>query len=269
MDFARSIVTKFPEADNPIVTAGVVFDALGVLGVTYVKDPSNPYQIISGKTDVVDFVQYPQETLRRNAGDCDDLVGLYSAALESVGIRTKVIEVPGHMLMMLDTRVEADTTTDTMDDMFIRHQGTLWMPVETTMIGNSFLKAWEAGSRTYHEQEGKGLGLMDIRAAWERFKPATLPHSDFRPKVVERVQIETKYRKEAKTLRKIWIKFIGSQYVEVLRKDPNDVHALHQLGIVYAKAGELDESFHLFTKALKILPEDAALHNSLGKTCTI
>jgi tetratricopeptide (TPR) repeat protein len=105
---------------------------------------------------------------------------------------------------------------------------------------------------------------MDIRAAWERFKPATLPHSDFRPKVVERAQIETKYRDEAKTLRKIWIKFIGSQYVEVLRKDPNDVHALHQLGIVYAKAGELDESFHLFTKALKILPEDAALHNSLG-----
>jgi DNA-binding beta-propeller fold protein YncE len=264
MDFARSIVTKYTEADNPIVIAGVVFDAMGILGVTYVKDPSNPYQIVSGKTDVVDFVQYPQETLRRNAGDCDDLVGLYSAALESVGIRTMVLEVPGHMLMMLDTRIETDDTTDTMDGMFIKHLGTLWMPVEATMMGNSFLKAWEAGSRTTHEWEGKGLGIMDIRAAWERFKPATLPHSDFKPKIVERAQIDAKFRDEAKTLRKIWIKFTGSQYVEVLRKDPNNVHALLQLGIVYAKAGEFDESFNLFTKALTLSPEDSSLHNSLG-----
>jgi tetratricopeptide (TPR) repeat protein len=105
---------------------------------------------------------------------------------------------------------------------------------------------------------------MDIRAAWERFKPATLPHSDFRPKIVERAQIDAKFRDEAKTLRKIWIKYTGSLYVEVLRKDPNNVHALLQLGIVYAKAGELDESFNLFTKALTLSPEDASLHNSLA-----
>jgi DNA-binding beta-propeller fold protein YncE len=264
MDFARSIVTQFPEADNPIVIAGVVFDAMGLLGVTYVQDPSNPYQISSEKTDVVDFVQYPQETLRRNAGDCDDLVGLYCASLESVGIRTMVLETPGHMFMMLDTRIEADRTTDTMDGMFVKHQGTLWMPVETTMMGKSFLKAWETGSRAYHEWEGNGLGMMDIRAAWERFKPATLPQTDFRPKAIERAQIETKFRDEARTLRKTWIKFMGANHVAVLRKDPNNVHALLQLGIVYAKAGELDESFKLFTTAVRIAPEDASLHNGLG-----
>lgn len=264
MDFARSIVTQYPEADNAIVIAGVVFDAIGLLGVTYVQDPSNPYQIVSGRTDVVDFVQYPQETLRRRTGDCDDLVGLYSSALESMGIRTIVLEAPGHMFMMLDTRIEADAATDTMDGMFVKHQGTLWMPVETTLMGKSFLKAWEAGSRAYHEEAGKGLGMMDIRAAWERFKPASLPHTDFRPKTIERAQIESTFRDEARTLRKTWIKYMGMRHVDALRKDPNNVHALLQLGIVYAKAGELDESFKLFTKGLKIAPEDASLHNSLG-----
>jgi tetratricopeptide (TPR) repeat protein len=175
-----------------------------------------------------------------------------------------VLDVPGHMFMMLDTRIEADENTDTMDDMFIKYRGTLWMPVEVTMVGKPFLRAWEAGSRAYHDQAGKSLGMMDIRTAWERFKPATLPQTDFRPKAVARSQIEAKFRDEARTLRKTWIKYMGSLYVEALRKDPDNVHALLQLGIIYAKAGELDEALKLFTKAAAIAPEDASLHNGLG-----
>jgi DNA-binding beta-propeller fold protein YncE len=85
LEFARSVVTQYRQADAPLVLAGMVFDAMGVLGIAYLPDPNNPYQETSGKTDFIDYSQYPRETLKRKSGDCDDLVSLYSAALESLG----------------------------------------------------------------------------------------------------------------------------------------------------------------------------------------
>ena len=100
MNFARSIATQYKESRDEIQRAAMLFDALGVYGLTYIPDPSNPYQVSSGKVNTVDYVQFPRETLERKSGDCDDLVAFYSAALESMGIDTRVLEVPGHMLMM-------------------------------------------------------------------------------------------------------------------------------------------------------------------------
>jgi len=84
---------------------------------------------------VIDYIQYPRETLRRKSGDCDDLVAIYSAALESLGIYTLVIEVPGHMFMMLATDIDADADGYTNNDLYVIHKGKLWIPVETTVVG--------------------------------------------------------------------------------------------------------------------------------------
>src|ERR1035438_8268043 len=49
--------------------------------LTYVQNPNDPYQVKSGKTNMVDYVQFPRETLERKSGDCVDLVGFYVANL--------------------------------------------------------------------------------------------------------------------------------------------------------------------------------------------
>ncbi|MFW6293995.1 MAG: hypothetical protein ACOC7V_16970, partial [Spirochaetota bacterium] len=45
----------------------------------------------------VDFLQFPRQTLTYSSGDCDDLTALYIALLESVGVDTAFITVPGHI----------------------------------------------------------------------------------------------------------------------------------------------------------------------------
>jgi DNA-binding beta-propeller fold protein YncE len=264
MEFIRAVVTQYPEVENPLARAGVVFEALGTAGLTYLPDPSNPYQIVSEKTDTVDYVQYPQETLQRSSGDCDDLVGLYASALESLGLRTMVLDVPGHMFMMFSSNIEDTPEVDTMEGMFVRYQGMLWVPVETTLVGSPFLKAWEEGSKTYQLWQGKSLDMLDIRRAWERYKPASLPSVDLRSKAPARAAIETRFDGEVVILRKLWIRYQGSTWVKTLRRDPNDVQALQQLGILFARSGILDEALTLLEKARAHVPESAAVQNNLG-----
>jgi fibronectin type 3 domain-containing protein len=193
INFVRSVATQFPDAKDQAQLAAVVFDAMGVIGLTYLPDPTNPYQVSSGKTDVVDYIQYPRETLRRKSGDCDDLVAIYSAALESLGIYTLVVEVPGHMFMMFSTGIDADADGYTNNNLYIIHNGKLWIPVETTIVGNSFVKAWELGANNYYKWQNKGLTILDVHESWNIFKPATLPDSTQAPLEVSVKQIEKKF----------------------------------------------------------------------------
>ncbi len=264
LEFVRSVVTQYGEADNPLVIAGVLFDGLGAMGMKYIADPSNPYQLTSGKTDTVDYVQYPRETLARNSGDCDDLVGLFAASLESLGIRTVVLDVPGHMFMMFSSTIQDGPGVDTMDGMFVRHEGQLWVPLELTLVGRPFMTGWEAGSKLCLSWAGRGLGQMDIRRSWERFKPASMPPADQGVRTIARAVIDQQFAAEVRTLRKIWIKYKGYRFVEALRRNPADALALAQLGILYARDGEFDEALTLFGKVLDLDPRNAAALNNQG-----
>ncbi len=264
IEFGRSVAVLYPEADNPLVSAGVLFEALGARGMMYIADPSNPYQIVSEKADTVDYIQYPQETLKRNSGDCDDLVALYASILESLGIRAIVLDVPGHMFMMFSSTIPAASGIDTMEGMFVEHEGQLWVPVEATLVGRPFIKAWEEGSKAYATWLGKGLQRMDIRALWDRFKPASLPTTDLRIAGVDRPSAERLFQGELKTLRKIWIRYQGYREVEILRREPDNVGALVSLGVLYGQAGELEESLELLGRAVELAPENAAAQNNYG-----
>lgn len=264
LEFTRSIASQFSEFADPLIFAGMTFDALGTFGVGYLQDPSNPYQVTSGKTDYVDYIQYPRETLSRKSGDCDDLVGIYSSMLESLGIRTKVVEIPGHMFMMFSTGQEPGSIIESLRDLYVSHEGTLWIPVEVTLVGSPFMKAWEIGVRNYREWEKNGLTHLDIRSAWERYKPASLPMSDWRPPEITRATITEHYRDDLPTLRRIRVQNLGQPFLARLKDNPNDGQALLQLAITYSKAGELGEALLILEKAKTIVSDNAGVFNGLG-----
>jgi hypothetical protein len=264
LEFARHIVTQYQDAQNPLVYGGALFDALGVLGVTYMQDPNNPYQVTSGKTDFVDYVQYPRETLKRKSGDCDDLVGLYSAMLESLGIKTMLLDYPGHIMLMFNTNMASGPDMDTFGGMFVEHEGFLWVPVELTLVGDSFIRAWESGSFAYGEWKGGGMQLVDPRDAWERFKPATLQHTEWRPEDIGRAGIDQRYAGDFEKLQKIRIRNKTKRYVDRLEKDPADVDSAVQLGAIYADFGILDEAEKVLKGALAYDSDNASLMNNMG-----
>lgn len=264
MSFVRSIVTQYPETKDELLLSASVFNALGVYGFTYVQNPNDPYQVKSGKTNMVDYVQFPRETLDRKSGDCVDLVGFYVAALESLGISTRVIEVPDHLMMMFSTGVKADADGYNMDDMYVIYDDMLWVPVETTLVGNSFVKAWETGASNYYKWKGKGLEILDISQAWQTYKPASLPESKSKTAEVSKENIEKKFPNDFTSMLKISAQTKTRHYRQKIEKDATDADAYLQIGIILAKLGDRAESMKYFDKVLTLQPNNSAAMNNRG-----
>ncbi|MFQ5586608.1 MAG: tetratricopeptide repeat protein [Thermodesulfobacteriota bacterium] len=259
IDFATQAVIGYrtPRLNKNLSMAKAVFEALGVVGVRYVVDPNNPYRIISDLTDVVDYVQFPRETLARKAGDCDDLSSLYASLLESLGIRTKLLDAPGHLYMIFDTGIpEAESALFGFpEESFIIDENTIWVPVETTLVGSSFSKAWKRGIEEFIAENEETM-LVDLREAWKTNTPPTLTPAAFDGKVT-REEIEAKFPGETERLEK--------------ERDRNITHEISKLGkfglkelvLLFGREGMLERALDISTKLIKI-NGDAATFNNLG-----
>lgn len=264
LEFTRSVVTQYSDIGSPLVYVAAIYDHLGLTGMTYLQHPNNPYQIVEGKTNFVDYVQYPRETLKRNSGVCTDLVVFFASALEGLGIRTMLLGTPDHIFIMFAVGQVSDLGDSTMNGMFVIHDGTVWVPFEPTLVGSSFMKSWEAGSKEYYEWREKGIEITDLSKAWGRYKPATLPATEWRAQSAKRSDIDSRYANEMVKLNKIKIKYTSNRYFAQINSNPADGNAYHQLGIIYGEAGELADAEMYLVKAQAILPASAEVVNNLA-----
>lgn len=166
-------------SNNPInlnlrIAMGI-FEALRAYGMNYVIDPDSSYIELSEQTNALDTLLFPSEALTYRAGDCDDLSILYSSLLESVGIETAFITIPGHIYMAFNLDLDEDETraefTDISDFLFI--DGEAWVPVETTMVTENFMRAWRTGARQWRDASTKGTAdVWPVHDAWAVYEPA-------------------------------------------------------------------------------------------------
>jgi sugar lactone lactonase YvrE/transglutaminase-like putative cysteine protease len=269
-DFARAVVRPYvdayPNLHQPIVYARALYDALGVLGFSYILDPT-PFQEFSGNSTIVDYTSYPRETLARKSGDCDGLSTLFAAALENIGIGAALIDVPGHVFIMFNTNVaiQDKATLGFADEQLIDYQGTVWIPVEMTMVGSSFTQAWQKGGEEYRDWTARQKAdIIDVHKAWELFKPVTLPPADIKPGKAGKDDIEAKYKDELEALGRQRLANLSASYLEELKKHPDNVDALSQLGILYGENGLTAEALEQFQKVLAADRDNATALNNIG-----
>jgi len=93
-----------------------LFEGLRLYGLNYVIDPTTPYKELSANKAALDYLQFPYQTLVYKGGDCDDLSIMYAAVLESVGIKTAFITIPGHIYMAFDLDMEEEEALDAGGD---------------------------------------------------------------------------------------------------------------------------------------------------------
>lgn len=134
-------------------SAILIFNALKAYGIQYVIDEATPFPTLKdamhGAHYRLDTILYPGEFLLKSdrAGDCDDLSVLYASMLQYAGLPTALITGPshGHIFMMFDTNIPVAYSRGlpVSPRLFVKHNGTLWIPVETTMIPKfTFCEAW-------------------------------------------------------------------------------------------------------------------------------
>lgn len=181
--FARTVAQQFrssrrQDLNTNVQLAAELYAALGVHGCVYIIDPNTPFIEFREEKTAVDYIQFPQDTLYFRSGDCDDLVSLFSALMESVGVSTALVTVPGHIFMAFDTEVDPDNYREITSDkgLIFEMNDSVWVPVEVTMVGGSFVEAWNSGARQIQEwQQKEALNVYETKEAWKLFEPVAVP----------------------------------------------------------------------------------------------
>lgn len=262
--FSRDMVSEFKNDEvagvpRNLQRATLLFNSLTAMNMTYVPDPANGFSQ-RGDDPPLDYVMFARETLNKRTGDCDDLTVLYATLLESIGIPTAIVTVPNHVLMMFDTKVPANNYQVIAEDKRLLHirNGTVWIPIETTMVGKGFTEAWENAASTVAKYQGTGdYEAIELVNAWQLHPPADLGAGEelARPRMGKLARL---YKNDLKSLRSFsYLDKLDSMLAQ-LKENPEDLALLNKVGVLFARTGELDKAAESFKKTTEINENYAA-----------
>ncbi len=306
MTFSRQIAGVVGQAEQSAVhptlrTAIALHTALALYGMNYTPDPSSPYR--RRETELaIDYLQFPRQTLHYKAGDCDDLTILYCALLESLGIPTAMILVPGHIFAALDLQMTADEARSQFaraEDLIFLDDST-WIPLEVTSISDGFLTAWQTGAREWREAVAREQETLIVTAdAWESYEPVWLPEADqpitmpptesiqaayseqgtqfvdqtIYPLVAQlRAQIDEQGRRPSlvNRLSVLYARYglydrARRELAQLLDEAPDYAPAMANLGNIAFREGDAQTAVNLFQEALELRPDNPAILLSLAR----
>ncbi len=256
--FAKNVIASTQKEVFPIISenfrnAFALFQALSAHNMSYSVDPQTPYHAYSNTEEKIDYLQFPVQTLAYRAGDCDDLSVLYASLLESVGIPTALITIPGHIYVAFDCGLspeKAEKLFDIQNDVLIR-DNTVWIPVEITLIKEGFVRSWRIGLQEWAEAKQAGTeGFYLVRDAWKIYEPIGFLEGSTAIPFPSSEEVVEKCKKEVLRFFEMYVK----ERVLVIQKEGERSklqaeQIANRKGIVYAQFGFLDKAIEQFKLA--------------------
>jgi hypothetical protein len=168
MQECRALAVSPGDAEaEALAMARAIFAHLAQYGLRYRRDPNIPFY-------QDDRVLYPRETLKAGGGDCDDLTVLMASYLESAGLHTAFVEVrdpvksAAHLYLLFSTGLgpesgEAISSNEKRYLIRTNHRGEqiLWIPLECTLLDQSFDTSWLSGASQYLDEAVLRNGLTE------------------------------------------------------------------------------------------------------------
>ncbi len=231
-----------------------MFETLKLYGMNYVIDPTTPYAEFAGKTETPDYLQFPTQTLSYKGGDCDDLTVLYCAALESIGIETAFITIPGHIYaaFSLDMEPEKAEKYFKNSDDFIFLDNKTWVPVEITMFNEDFLKAWQTGAREWKDNKTlETARLYPTQVSWNKYEPVGMPGNEIRVPLPPSEDIVAVFSRSLDSFINGEIRITEQKLRAQISKSGFNAAKINTLGVLYARFGQFDKAEAEFKKVVE------------------
>ncbi|MBI9097295.1 MAG: hypothetical protein JEY91_02405 [Spirochaetaceae bacterium] len=251
-----------------MIDAARICDALGTYGITYVEDPDSPFSQILGKEQHVDTVRYPRTTLHIQSGDCDDTTALLTSLLESAGISTAIMTSPGHVFLAFDTEepVSNKWMFETGIMRVIESDGTIWIPVESTLLSEGFYRSWSSASAIINKTPEGDIEFITVKDQRETFPP--LPLSESNMIIIEpgREQIDPLFHRSLESLRESLYDSSISALESLIKesRDRRQRQLNNKLGILHARFQEFRKAEDIFKKLIRENDDYLSPYMNLG-----
>jgi tetratricopeptide (TPR) repeat protein len=250
--------------DSNMQIAMAVHTTLGKSGVNYLVDPRTPYADFSQDQTAVDYLQFPINTLEFRAGDCDDLSILYAAMLQAVGVETAFLTIPGHIYIAFALKMPPDEARATFlrPEDVIDEAGTAWIPLEVTLVGDSFLEAWTAGAEEWRVNAETGQAdIYSIAEAWKVYDPVEAIATGARVELPDPETLASDHHAA-------WSQFVDRETrsrVSALQSriagSTNSARYENSLGVLYARYGLIDRAEEVFASVVSRIEFTPSLIN--------
>jgi len=304
--FSRGVILQYKDVlqknfnNSNIGKALLLFDNLGALGIQYNPDQTTPFNKVAGEKSAFDTIKFPGEMLHAKIGDCDDLTVLYAALLQNLGIKTALLDVDapgeGHIYLMFDSGIPPDNVARNFVDEseYVQWNGTIWIPVEVTMVGRSFYDAWRNGASEYHRRKAEGyIHEIDVLQAQATYRPGVfnsqpvdLPSAEAVAELLNRDIEAFDVRLQEMTLAagisldtpeglyEAGATFLSHNLNDraeeflnkALKLKPDMADAINALGVIATRKGDYGRALELYQKAAALNPSDGGIQLNIAIT---
>lgn len=227
--------------NQPMQFGMYLFEGLRIGGMTRSEDPATPYVATHLDANLLDYIQYPFQTLSFSTGDCDDLGLLYAATLQSVGIKASYLPIGKDFLVALCLGIapsDADKFFD-QDVNYFEYAGEIWIPLSMATLREGFVNSWYAALDALDELEASGEipVWIALGEAWQLYPAVGIAGegSSFK-KPAEDALI--------RAVENGLVRYISAEFGPKIRAIRGNIAAMgssaslyNQLGLLYVRAG--------------------------------
>jgi len=280
-DIAKDNIVK----SEAITKSMQIFKTVSQFGIRYEQDSYSPY---SKTYRAFDNISYPVQLLNEKHGDCDDLVVLFASLLENRNIPTALISVPEHIFLMFNSGIHARRSFQLCcaESEYFVHENLIWIPLETTWIDSSFVRAWEKGTQLFNQHSEENRQIIYVRDAWKTYEPLAYtgmlkkaywdyPQQQFAGDRDQFLQRDLDYLKhleeqveqfpDSLQLRnrlaityafKNQFDVAEKHFRAILKKDRSNFFTINNLGNLFFARGNLDSASHYYQQAIPYATDD-------------
>ncbi|MBO4533584.1 MAG: tetratricopeptide repeat protein [Treponema sp.] len=249
-----------------------LFEGMRIAGIQYETDSSTPYGPSHIDTAVLDYLQYPYQTMQYKSGDIDDLGILLMSLLQSVGIQASFIATQDDFIVLFNTEIDsahASSYFNGDDHIIVLEDDNIWIPLSMKVLGEGFINSWYKAMEEINiiiqtEQEYYFVGIAD---AWTYYPPAGFTSG-------ENVSLSISEKTVSDTVETDIVRYItaefGPQITAIQNRIKNEgasAGLYNQLGMLYVRAGMYSNAVPVFQLAVKMGSTTAM--NNLGNIASL
>ena len=233
-----------------------VYEGIRSLGIRCEENSDTPYNSSHLDPGVLDYIQYPYQTLSYRSGDKDDIAILFMSMLESVGIGAAYLPMEDDFIVAVELGNNERGLLNLFNntDNLIVANDKLWLPLSMNSIGRDFAASWQAGvqkvQRVLNGEEDADFVVLED--AWRTYPPSGFSAGETKSKIPQEKEL---VKAAENDLAKYITQEFGPQIAAIqnqIKEEGGSTTLYNRLGMLYVRAGLYDSAISVYEVSAKL-----------------